>query len=370
MDKNTKVYVAGHRGMVGSAILRRLQDDGFKNIVTRTHAELDLTDQRAVQNFFRKESIEYVVIAAAKVGGIYANNTYPAEFIYQNLMIEANVIHQAYLTGVQRLLFLGSSCIYPRESRQPMKEEYLLTGELEPTNEPYAIAKIAGIKLCESYNRQYGTRYYSLMPTNLYGPNDNFDLENSHVLPALIRKFHLAKVAAGGDWEAIQKDEARFGIIPDDFKASLVSISKSSGHDPSRASSTLSSSFDSAILPEPVVKLWGTGNPRREFLHVNDLADACYFVMCHEENTFGSDKDSNLPLVNIGTGQDQSIRELATLVAGIVGCKVGFGWDTSKPDGMKYKRLDVSKMTRLGWKPAISLPEGIQRTYDWYLKQY
>ena len=370
MKKNTRIYVAGHRGMVGSAIFSRLQAEGYPNLVTRTHEELDLTDQPAVQDFFQKERVEYVVLAAAKVGGIHANNAYPAEFIYQNIMIEANVIHEAYRAGVKRLLFLGSSCIYPKEAKQPMKEEYLLTGALEPTNEPYAIAKIAGIKLCEAYNRQYGTLYRAVMPNNLYGPNDNYDLENSHVLPALIRKFHLAQLAARGDWGDIKKDESRFGVIPNDFMACLVSISKAHGHDTGSDFPDFSAVNDLEMLPDPAVKLWGTGNPYREFVHVNDMADACLFVMCQKEEMFDSlCSDSGLPLVNIGYGEDLTIRELATLIADIIGCKIRILWDNSKPDGTMRKLLDTSKLVHLGWKPSISLKEGIKHTYEWYLSQ-
>ena len=232
MKKETKIYIAGHTGMVGSAIFRRLKSEGYTNLITRTHSQLDLTNQQAVHDFFQSETIDYVALAAAKVGGIHANNTYPADFIYNNIMIEANIIHEAYKAGIERLLFLGSSCIYPKHAPQPMKEEYLLTGQLEPTNEPYAIAKITGIKLCESYNRQYGTKYRSVMPTNLYGPNDNYDLNNSHVLPALVRKFHLAKLATHGDWDRIEKDESRYGPIPGDITANLIAIAQSHCHRP------------------------------------------------------------------------------------------------------------------------------------------
>ena len=309
MDRSSKIYVAGHRGLVGSAILRGLRSRGYTGIVTRTHAELDLTRQVEVEEFFAKERPEYVFLAAAKVGGIVANNTYPAEFIHTNLMIQTCVLHAAYLNGVRKLLFLGSSCIYPKFAPQPMKEEHLLTGALEPTNEPYAVAKIAGIKMCQAYNRQYGTNFISAMPTNLYGPNDNFDLETSHVLPAMIRKFHEAKTSGSKD---------------------------------------------------PVV-LWGTGSPYREFLHVDDLADACIFLMeNHDVRTGGPD------LVNIGTGRDITIRELAEIVRETVGFDGPVQWDTSRPDGTPRKLLDVSRMRSLGWEPRISLREGIRQTYDWY----
>lgn len=304
MDKKSLIYVAGHRGLVGSAILRRLQAEGFNNIITKTHSELDLMVQKDVDEFFKDERPEYVFLAAAKVGGILANSTYPAEFIYNNLMIQSNVIHCAYKYKVKKLLFLGSSCIYPRECPQPMKEEYLLTGPLEKTNEPYAIAKIAGIKMCQSYNRQYGTRFISVMPTNLYGPGDNFDLETSHVIPALIRKFHEAKERG-----------------------------------------------------EKEVTIWGTGKPRREFLHVDDLADACVYLM----NNYESGE-----IINIGVGKDISIRELAELIRDIVGFKGDLAFDTTKPDGTPRKLLDVSKLREMGWEPGISLKDGIRMIYNWY----
>jgi GDP-L-fucose synthase len=317
MNPDSKIYLAGHRGLVGSAILRRLQAEGYTNILTRTHAELDLTNQQAVQDFFSAEKPEYVFLAAAKVGGILANSTYPAEFIYQNLLIETNVIHAAWQSGVKRLLFLGSSCIYPKFAPQPMKEEYLLAGGLEPTNEPYAVAKIAGIKMCEAYNRQYGTRFYSVMPTNLYGPHDNFDLTNSHVLPALIRRIDEAKKR--GDNE---------------------------------------------------VAIWGTGNPRREFLHVDDMAAACLFVMnlsdrVVDEKLIGPGSPSFL---NIGVGEDVTIRELAGMVEEIVGFQGRLIFDASKPDGTPRKLLDVSRMRDLGWQAKIGLREGIASTYQWFLE--
>ncbi len=301
MNKNDKIYVAGHRGMVGSAIVRKLQKDGFNNLVLRTSAELDLRKQAAVHNFFQTEKPAYVFLAAAKVGGILANNTYRAEFLHDNLMIQSNVIDQAYKNGVKKLLFLGSSCIYPKHAPQPLKEESLLRGVLEPTNEPYAIAKISGIKMCEAYRDQYGCNYISAMPTNLYGPNDNFDLEKSHVLPALIRKFHEAK-------------------------------------------------FNSA----PEVIIWGTGTPLREFLHVDDLADACLHLMLHyNEKQF----------VNVGCGTDLSIRDLALLIKKIVGYEGALAFDTSKPDGTPRKLMDVSKLNTMGWTPSISLEEGIREVY-------
>jgi len=319
MNKNSLIYVAGHKGLVGSAIVRKLQSEGYSNLFVRSHKELDLMRQAEVEAFFKTEKPEYVFLAAAKVGGILANNTYPAEFIYQNLLVESNVIHSAYEAGARKLLFLGSSCIYPRDCPQPMKEEYLLSGKLEPTNEPYAIAKIAGIKMCESYNRQYGTRFISVMPTNLYGPGDNFDLETSHVLPALIRKFHEAKAS-----------------------------------DKSRVTS------DKWTSDEKGVTLWGTGTPRREFLHVDDFADACVFLMNHYE---GSE------IINIGVGKDISISELAELIKEIVGFKGAIHYDRSKPDGTPRKLLDVNKLKALGWQARIPLREGIEMTYRWYVKE-
>ena len=311
-----RIYIAGHRGMVGGAILRQLQARGGHELITRTSAELDLTDQVAVRDFFRAEKPDQVILAAAKVGGIIANNTYPAEFIYENLMIECNVIHQAYAAGVRNLLQLGSSCIYPRMAAQPMAEDALLTGTLEPTNEPYAIAKIAGIKLCESYNRQYGTDYRSVMPTNLYGPGDNFHPENSHVLPALIRRFH----------EAAQ-----------------------SGADE--------------------VVVWGSGKPMREFLHVDDMAQASLFVMGLDEATYARETDPMLSHINVGSGTDVTIAELAGIVARVTGFRGKIGFDASKPDGAPRKLMDVSRLARLGWSAGIGLEEGIAGTYAWFLEQ-
>ncbi|MDQ1086795.1 MULTISPECIES: GDP-L-fucose synthase [unclassified Siphonobacter] len=302
MEKNAKIYIAGHRGMVGSAIHRKLQQEGFTNFALRSSKELDLRDQAEVQAFFEEERPDYVFLAAAKVGGIVANNTYRADFLYENLMIQNNVIHSAHLTDVKKLMFLGSSCIYPKLAPQPLKEEYLLTGFLESTNEPYAIAKIAGIKMCESYRRQYGKNFISVMPTNLYGPNDNYDLQNSHVLPALIRKFHEAK--ANGS---------------------------------------------------PSVEVWGTGSPLREFLHADDLAEACYFLMQEYDGE---------EFVNVGTGVDLSIKALAELVKETVGYEGELVWNTSKPDGTPRKLMDVSKLHGLGWKHKIELPEGIRQVYE------
>ena len=330
MKKNSKIYVAGHRGLVGSAIVKNLESKGYTNLVYRTHKELDLLDANAVAEFFESEKPEYVILAAAKVGGIVANNTYRADFIYENLQIQNNVIHQSYLNGVTKLLFLGSTCIYPKNAPQPMKEDSLLTSELEYTNEPYAIAKIAGIKMCESYNIQYGTNFISVMPTNLYGPNDNFDLETSHVLPALLRKMHEAKVNN-----------------------------------------------------TPKVEIWGSGKPRREFLYSEDMADACVFLLENRDfkDTYQSEDGSNDTCtpnsvqtqeirnthINIGTGVDVSIKELAETIKKIVGYEGELYFDSSKPDGTMVKLTDPSKLHALGWKHTVELEEGIRRVYEWYL---
>ncbi|MEA2108949.1 MAG: GDP-L-fucose synthase, partial [Pseudomonadota bacterium] len=306
MEKNAKIYVAGHRGMVGSAIVRRLRKDGYDNLLLKTSAELDLTDQQATAAFFAAEQPEYVFLAAAKVGGIHANNEYPAEFIYDNLIIEANVIHQAWVAGVRQLLFLGSSCIYPRLAEQPMREDALLTGTLESTNEPYAIAKIAGIKLCESYNRQYGTDYRSVMPTNLYGENDNFHAVNSHVIPGMMRRFHEVK-----------------------------------------------------IENRPQVEVWGTGRAKREFLHVDDMAAACVHVMRIETDFYRQHTRPMLSHINVGTGQDVTIRELAETIAEVVGYDGEIVWNTTMPDGTPRKLLDVSLLKSLGWEAKISLRDGL-----------
>lgn len=301
MEKNSRIYIAGHRGMVGSAIMRQLQKEGYNQFITRTSDDLDLRDQQAVAAFFHQEKPDFVILAAAKVGGIIANNTFRAEFLYDNLMIQSNVIHEAYKNRVKKLMFLGSSCIYPKLAPQPLKEEYLLTGLLEPTNEPYAIAKIAGIKMCEAYRAQYGCNFISVMPTNLYGLNDNYDLKNSHVLPAMLRKFHEAKTEG-----------------------------------------------------KPFVELWGTGSPKREFLHADDMAAACVYLMKHyNEEGF----------VNIGTGEDLSIKELAEMIKEIVGYSGEIRWDTTKPDGTPRKLMDVSKLHSLGWKASIGLKEGIASVY-------
>lgn len=312
MNPTDKIYVAGHRGLAGSAIVRALEHCGYHTIITRTHAELDLLDQAAVRDFFAKEKPDYVFLAAAKVGGIMANNTYPAQFIYENIQIQNNVIHHAYLNGVKKLLFLGSSCIYPKSCPQPMKEEYLLTGTLEPTNEPYAIAKIAGIKMCQSYNRQYGTNFIAAMPTNLYGPNDNFDAANSHVFGAFVKKFTEA---------AVRKDEK--------------------------------------------VVVWGTGNPRREFLHVDDMADGCLFLMDHFTPTKEQNEAGEI-FFNLGTGEDISIRELADLFKRVTGFAGEIVWDTSKPDGTPQKLQDMTRMHALGWHHRVGLEKGVSQVSEWY----
>ena len=313
IEKDSRIYVAGHTGMVGSAIVRKLEAEGFLNLLLKTHSELDLLDQEAVKKFFEENNPEYVFIAAAKVGGIHANNTYRAQFIYENLQIQNNLIHYAYESGVKKLLFLGSSCIYPRNAPQPMKEEYLLTGELEPTNEPYALAKIAGIKLCESYYRQYGCQFFSLMPTNAYGPNDNYDLETSHVLPALIRKIHETKVTNAKE-----------------------------------------------------VTVWGSGKALREFIHVDDIADACIFII---DQDFSQLYEQGLTHLNVGTGKEITIKELAELISGIVGFSGDLVFDQSMPDGTPRKLMDVTRINNLGWHHSISLEDGIGATYHRYINK-
>jgi len=316
MDLNDKIYIAGHRGLVGSAIVRQLESRGFSNLIMRTHKELVLTNQAQVQNFFKQEKLDYVILAAAKVGGIYANNTYPADFIYQNMMIEANVINSAYENKVKRLLFLGSTCIYPKAVEQPMREDALLTGVLESTNEPYALAKIAGIKLCESYNRQYGTDFRSVMPTNLYGINDNFHPENSHVIPALIQRFHQAK--ANNDAEVV---------------------------------------------------VWGSGNVMREFLYVDDMAEASLFVLELDEQTYKANTQPMLSHINVGTGKDVTIREMAETIKLVVGYEGKLTFDATKPDGTLRKLIDVTRLTNMGWKYSVDLKAGLQKTCKWYLKE-
>jgi len=316
MDLKDKIYIAGHRGLVGSAIVRQLESRGFTNLLMRTHKELDLTNQAQVQTFFKQEKPDYVILAAAKVGGIHANNTYPADFIYQNMMIEANVINSAYENKIKRLLFLGSTCIYPKAVEQPMREDALLTDVLEPTNEPYALAKIAGIKLCESYNRQHGTDFRSVMPTNLYGINDNFHPENSHVIPALMRRFHEAKV-----------------------------------------------NNDAEVL------VWGTGNAMREFLYVDDMAQASLFVLELDKQTYKANTKSMLSHINVGTGKDITIREMAQTMKQIVGFKGKLTFDTAKPDGASRKLIDVKRLKNMGWSYTTNLKEGLGETYNWYLEQ-
>ena len=345
-----KIYIAGHRGMVGSAIRRRLEADGCRNLICRSHGELDLTRQRDVEDFFEKENPGYVFLCAAKVGGILANNTYKAQFIYENIMIAANVIHASHKYGVKKLLNLGSSCIYPRTAPQPLKEEYLLTSELEPTNEPYAIAKIAAIKLCRYYNEQYGTNFMSVMPTNLYGPNDNFDLETSHVLPALIRRFHLAGLLFREDYGAIARDLERFGNnLPAD-----------SPDDPGLITRHLAGF---GIHPDKVT-LWGTGVPQREFLYADDMSDACVFLM---ENYDAKDAGE---FINVGAGKDITIKELAKMISGIAGYGGSIEWDNTKPDGTPRKLLDISRIQNKGWDAKTSLEKGIEKTYKWYLTNF
>jgi len=371
MHKKAKIYVAGHTGLVGSALMRKLKAEGYAGLITRPHAELDLTRQAAVESFFKKVRPDYVFLAAAKVGGIVANDTYPAEFIRTNLIIQTQVIQEAWKCGVKRMLFLGSSCIYPRMCPQPIKEEYLLSGPLESTNRAYAVAKIAGVEMCHAYNRQYGTRFVAAMPTNLYGPGDNFDLESSHVLPALIRKFHLGKMAEQGDWNAIFADARQYGKITDDVMCNLVSVSRACGNRvPDRVISECGGA-DGALQRRAGITLWGTGQPKREFLHVDDMADACISVMNVEDRVLDPILHCDTgPLLNIGCGKDVTIRELALLIKGIVGFKGDIIFDASKPDGTPRKLLDVSKVKKLGWQSSIALGEGIRQTYAQYLKVF
>ena len=361
MYKNSKIYVAGHRGLVGSAIINNLTKRGYTNLVFKKHSELDLTDSNEVRDFFEIEKPEYVILAAAKVGGIVANNTYRADFIYENLMIQNNVIHQSYLNGVKKLLFLGSTCIYPKNCPQPMKEDYLLTDTLEYTNEPYAIAKIAGIKMCESYNLQYGTNFISVMPTNLYGPNDNFDLEKSHVLPALIRKIHLGKALEENNWKTINDDLNRLPIEGVDGKSGQISILKILGK------YGITQNTDGSMK----VEIWGSGNPMREFLWSEDMADACVFLIENRDfkDTILEGKEVRNTHINIGTGEDISIKNLANLIKNTIGYRGDFVYNTSKPDGTLKKLTDVTKLSNLGWKANITLSSGIEKLFDWYLKQ-
>lgn len=362
MDKNSKIFIAGHKGMVGSAIARELQKQGYSNFVFRTSAELNLTDQPAVAAFFATEKPEYVVLAAAKVGGIIANNTYRAQFIYENLMIQNNIIHQSYINGVKKLLFLGSSCIYPKMAPQPMTENCLLTSDLEYTNEPYALAKIAGIKMCESYNIQYSTNFIAVMPTNLYGANDNYDLEKSHVLPALIRKMHLGKCLVQNNWQAIVNDLNKLPIEGVNGNAAKEQIIEK-----------LNKYGITTNGNNVKVTLWGTGSPYREFLHADDLARAC--VYCLQNVNFSQlSKQCQNPNeiknthINIGTGTDLTIKELANKVKNIVGYNGELVWDSTKPDGTPKKLLDVSKINALGWQAQINLDEGIKQVYINYCK--
>jgi GDP-L-fucose synthase len=346
MNKNSKIYIAGHRGLVGSAIVKNLNAKGYTNLVYRTHKELDLTNQSAVEEFFKTEKPEYVILAAAKVGGIVANNTYRADFIYENLAIQNNVIHNAYKYGVEKLLFLGSTCIYPKVAPQPMPENCLLTSPLEYTNEPYAIAKIAGIKMCESYNIQYDTNFISVMPTNLYGPNDNFDLEKSHVLPALIRKIHCAKLLNEGKNDEVVKDLGLNNL--NEAKEYLAKFG----------------------VNEKEVEIWGTGLPRREFLYSEDMADACVFLLENRDfkDTYETDaKEIINTHINIGTGVDISIKELAELIKEIIGFGGELTFNTDKPDGTMVKLTDPSKLHSLGWKHKVELEDGIKTMYNWYL---
>ena len=355
LDKNAKIYVAGHRGLVGSAIWKNLQDKGYINLIGKTHKELDLLDAVSVRKFFDEEQPEYVFLAAAFVGGIMANSIYRADFIYKNLQIQQNVIGESFRHNVKKLLFLGSTCIYPRDAEQPMKEEVLLTSPLEYTNEPYAIAKIAGLKMCESFNLQYGTNYIAVMPTNLYGPNDNFDLERSHVLPAMIRKIHLAHCLKQGDWDAICKDLNQRpveGIDGNSSKEDILAILAKYG------------------ISNCEVKLWGTGTPLREFLWSEEMADASVFVMEHVDfkDTYKQgDKDIRNCHINIGTGKEISIRELAELIVSTVGYQGQLTFDSTKPDGTMRKLTDPSKLHALGWHHKVEIEEGVQRMYNWYL---
>ena len=347
MNKEAKIYIAGHRGLVGSALLENLQGKGYSNILTRTHKELDLTNQKDVADFFEIEKPEFVFLAAAKVGGIIANNVYRADFIYENMMIQNNVIHQSYIHKVKKLLFLGSTCIYPKNAPQPMKEDCLLTDTLEYTNEPYAIAKIAGIKLCESYNLQYGTNFISVMPTNLYGPNDNFDLEKSHVLPALIRKIHLAKLLSESKYDEVLKNTKHNTL--EEAKQYLKQFG----------------------VNENSVEIWGTGNPKREFLWSEDMADACVFIMKNRnfsDTYVKNQSEIRNTHINIGTGKDISIKELAESIKETIGFEGNLHFNTSKPDGTLRKLTDVAKLNGLGWRHKVDLGEGIKKMYEWYAK--
>jgi GDP-L-fucose synthase len=360
MKKDSKIYVAGHLGLVGSAIVKNLLSKGYTNLVYRTHAELDLINQQAVIDFFEKEKPEYVILAAAKVGGIVANNTYRADFIYENLEVQNNVIHQCYMHGVKKLLFLGSTCIYPKNAPQPMQEESLLTSELEYTNEPYAIAKIAGIKMCESYNIQYGTNFISVMPTNLYGANDNFDLEKSHVLPAMIRKIHLGKCLEDKNFDAIREDLDKNPIehiSGESAEEEILKILEKYG---------IKQMDDNSVN----IEIWGSGKPRREFLYSEDMADACVFLMenVDAKDTYNANaKEIKNTHINIGSGEDISIKELAELIKSILEFRGEFYFNTTKPDGTMLKLTDPGKLHNLGWKHRVELRDGIKIAYEWYL---
>jgi GDP-L-fucose synthase len=356
MEKNAKIYVAGHAGLVGSALLKNLREKAYTNFVLRTSEELNLIDQQSVFDFFEKEKPEYVFLAAAKVGGIVANNTYRGQFIYENLQIQNNVIHAAYKNGVKKLLCLGSTCIYPKETSQPMPEDCLLTSPLEYTNEPYAIAKIAGIKLCESYNLQYGTNFIAVMPTNLYGPNDNFDLEKSHVLPALLRKVYLSKNLMNDDWEAIRKD------------LNKLPVKGVNGNDSKEA---MQEKLNKYGIKKESVEIWGSGKPMREFLWSEEMADACVYVM--EKVNFDDLKPQGTEIrnthINIGTGKEVSIRRLAEIIAGTVGYKGAFVFNADKPDGTMRKLTGPAKLHQLGWRHRIEVEEGVEKLYQWYLNK-
>ena len=381
MEKNSKIYIAGHRGLVGSAIMRNLQNKEYTNIITRAHKELDLLNQQAVIDFYEVEKPDYVILAAAKVGGIVANSIYRGQFIYENMQIQNNVIHQAYVHGVKKLLFLGSSCIYPKNAPQPMTEACLLTSELEPTNEPYALSKIAGLKMCEAYNQQYGTDYIAVMPTNLYGENDNYDLEKSHVLPALIRKMHLGKCLQNNDWNALRADLNRLpieGIAGDATEEEILAKLNKYGI----CHCEPENSREANSLKTVKVNLWGTGSPFREFLHADDMADACTYLLenisAKQIATVNEGSQADVPAnkknqsnqwtsyLNVGTGKDLTIKALAEKVKATVGFEGELVWDDTKPDGTFKKLLDVSKLNALGWKETIALEEGIKKVYENY----
>ena len=363
IKKYDKIYVAGHKGLVGSAILKKMKEMGFLNIITRTHAELDLINQNQVNVFFEQESPDYVILAAAKVGGIFANNTYPADFIYQNLMIEANVVNASHKNKVKRLLFLGSTCIYPREAMQPMREDELLTNILEPTNEPYALAKIAGIKLCESYNRQYDSDFRSIMPSSLYGKNDNFDLKKSHVIPAVMRKVYLAKCLEENDWDSIRADITKNpidGINIQSPKKEILKLFREIG---------IKQSNIQGLKSEISVDIWGSGNAFREFLHVDDMAEAAIFVLRLDKDTYQTHTKPMSSHINVGTGNDITIRDLVGKIKDIVGFKGQLIFNSAKPDGSFRKLIDPNRLSKMGWSYSIDLDDGLKDTFDWYLKE-